>query len=72
LILDGDDLLAAYKFSRFNNYKENLYNCLSDYDDIKFFSKRQQYNNIISKLFAKETVELGHIQFEDERLKTVF
>ena len=36
--MDGDDLLAAYKFSRFNNYKENLYNCLSDFDDIKFFS----------------------------------
>ena len=33
IVVSGDDLLASYKYSRFNNYKENLFNCLHEYED---------------------------------------
>jgi len=36
-ILSGDDTLAAFKFTRFNNFKRGLYNCLVEYDEPAHF-----------------------------------
>lgn len=33
MITNGDDLIASFKFSRYNNYKKNLYPSLEYYED---------------------------------------
>jgi hypothetical protein len=35
-ILKDDDTLAAFKFTRFNNYKRGLYNTLNEYDNSEY------------------------------------
>jgi hypothetical protein len=32
-ILEGDDMLAAFKYTRFSNYKRGLYDCMGSYED---------------------------------------
>jgi hypothetical protein len=44
VVVKGDDLLASYKYSRYNNYKENLYNCLLAYEDASHLKSRYSDN----------------------------
>lgn len=37
VVVEGDDLLAGYKYTRYNNYKANLYNCLLEYENAEYF-----------------------------------
>jgi hypothetical protein len=50
-VTKGDDLLASFKFTRFNNYKHNLYNTLCEYDSPSALQTRIEQNKIVSALF---------------------
>lgn len=36
-VIKGDDVLAAFKFTRYNNYKPNLYNTLAEYEQPTYY-----------------------------------
>jgi len=36
-VVKGDDVLAAFKFTRYNNYKPNLYNTLAEYEQPAYY-----------------------------------
>lgn len=49
-VLEGDDTLASFKFTRFNNYKKNLHNTLGQYEDTQVLQQRFTCNQAIASL----------------------
>ena len=70
VVVKGDDLLASYKYTRYNNYKEGLYNCLLDYEDNKTLQQRFNHNSIVANLFNKKEVDLQSLQNSDPRFES--
>lgn len=50
-------MLAAFKFTRFNNFKHNLYNTLEEYETPAVFGTRINHNRIVSSLFNQQKPE---------------
>jgi len=53
-ILAGDDVLAAFKYTRFSNYKRGLYNCLGSYEDPASLELTFNLTRAIQQLYNKE------------------
>jgi len=53
-ILSEDDVQAAFKFTRYNNYKRNLYDTLAEYEHPSALNTRFVHNQIVQSLFKKE------------------
>jgi len=67
VVVSGDDLLASYKYSRYNNYKDNLYNTLLEYEDPQYLQQRYGLNQVVANLFIKKTVDVSATQNWDPR-----
>lgn len=70
-VLEGDDTLASFKFTRFNNYKKNLYNTLGQYEDTQNLQHRLTCNQAIASLLLgqKPSVEA---KFGDVRVEAAY
>jgi hypothetical protein len=60
-------LLASYKYTRYNNYKENIHNCLLEYEDPHYLQDRYCLNQVVANLFVKKPVEMFAVQKWDPR-----
>lgn len=67
VVVKGDDLLASYKYTRYNNYKEGLYNCLVEYEDTKALQLKFDLNQVVANLFNKKEIDLQSIKSPDLR-----
>lgn len=56
-IVKGDDLQAAFKNHRCNNYKKGLYQSLGSYEDPASLALVQNLNTVIQHLYRKEKPE---------------
>lgn len=65
-VIAGDDVLAAFKFTRFNNFKPALYNSLGEYESPKALSARFGYNKVVQSLFNQQAPE-GSYEGADPR-----
>lgn len=51
-VLEGDDVLASFKFTRFNNYKRNTYDTLRQYEQPAALQQRHSLNRVVQSLFS--------------------
>ena len=58
-ILEGDDVLAAFKNSRFTNYKRGLYNAMGTYEDPVTLKVTFNLTKAIQQLYKKEKPEFS-------------
>lgn len=58
-ILEGDDVLAAFKNSRFTNYKRGLYNAMGTYEDPATLKLTFNLTKAIQQLYKKEKPEFS-------------
>ena len=50
-VVQDDDILASFKFSRFNNYKPGLYTTLGKYEQPFNLDLRLKQNKVVESLF---------------------
>ncbi len=67
MVVEGDDLLAGYKYTRYNNYKANLYNCLLEYENAEYFQQRLGYNSTVANLYSKKAAVAAEFEGSDPR-----
>ena len=55
--MKDDDVLAAFKYTRFNNYKKGLYCTLDEYESVETLGLRINCNRVVSALFNGQKCE---------------
>ena len=53
-ILADDEVLSSFKFTRFSNYKPNLYNCLEHFNTPAQLTQYHDYTRILKHIYCQE------------------